>query len=174
MSAAALPHQRLRTATVASHESVDAAFGCFDLADPGSYAAFLTAHARALRAVETVLTGDPELPSFQARAPLLLDDLARLGHTAPKALPFDRPATLAGRFGALYVMEGSRLGGALLARRVGKELPTAYLSATHPPGAWRVLLAEFDRLAIAGGADWEAEALSSARQTFAIYGRSAG
>lgn len=68
------------------------------------------------------------------RAGAVAADLAAIGEAPPPPLaapPLDTPAA---RWGAAYVVEGSRLGGALLARSVPDNLPKSYLGSTQPPG----------------------------------------
>ena len=79
----------------------------------------------------------------------------------------------AGRWGALYVIEGSRLGGQLLARSVPTGLPVAYLSSRHRPGEWRALLAAIEARGSEGGEAWRAAAVAGAQATFALYGEAA-
>jgi heme oxygenase len=163
--------QQVRAATAADHDAVDAAFGEADLADRDSYGRFLTAHALALPAVEGALVGVGGLPELRPRAPLIADDLSALGFAVPTPLDFAAPKTSAAAFGMAYVIEGSRLGGGMLAKRVGGDLPTAYLSATHLSGEWRGFLAALDQAA--GGEDWIAEMIAAARATFDLYRRAA-
>jgi heme oxygenase len=162
-------HTALRAATAVDHAAVDAAFGAFDLSDHDGYVAFLTAHARALPAVEAALAAAGET-GFRPRARLIAQDLAALGAKLPDMLPLAPPANPAARAGMLYVIEGSRLGGGLLARQVPAGLPAAYLSATHLPGEWRALLARLD---VDGDRAAAAEAIESARTVFDLYKRAA-
>lgn len=112
-------HRQLRTATDSLHQQVDAQAGEFDLATPGGQSAFLQMMVRGLSAVEPALDrgGVAEaFPSWPARRRL---EVAReeLGKGA-KSSP-ERPleyADEAEMWGALYVLEGSRLGSRLLAR----------------------------------------------------------
>lgn len=159
--------QQLRAATAADHDSVDAAFGGFDLADRADYGRFLTAHGRALPAVEAALRGAAGLPELRPRAPLIARDLAALGLAMPTPLPFSLAPSLATQFGAAYVIEGSRLGGGVLVRQVDPALPRAYLSATHLAGEWRAFLAGLERAA--EGPHWIAAAIMAASATFALY-----
>src|ERR1700712_3441546 len=105
----------LRHATATDHEIVDAAFGRFDLASPASYAEFLTAHARVLGPLESAVAG--LWPLWQPRFPFLTADLHDLKHEIPagNAVPSFSDAE---KWGVLYVLEGSRLGGGILAGRV--------------------------------------------------------
>lgn len=108
----------LREATGSDHDAVDAAFGGFDLKTRAGYAAFLIAHARALPAVEEALAAIPAFPAPRPRTDLLAVDLAALGEPMPDPLPFALTDHGAAAWGTLYVIEGSRLGGIMLARSV--------------------------------------------------------
>ena len=162
--------RRIRAETAAAHDAVDAAYTRYDLADPTSYRAFLEAHARALPAVETALAA-ASLPAWRERTTALAADLAALGAAWPAPLPLDPPASDAAAWGMLYVIEGSRLGGAMLERRVGEGLPRAYLAARHGSGEWRALLAALDAAAV--DEPWIDRAIAAARDVFALYGRAA-
>ncbi|QIG79227.1 biliverdin-producing heme oxygenase [Stakelama tenebrarum] len=48
--------------------------------------------------------------------------------------------------GTLYVLEGSRLGGRFLARRLPPDFPRRYLDADQPADKWRKFLEKFDAL----------------------------
>ncbi|MGN6270316.1 MAG: biliverdin-producing heme oxygenase [Sphingomonas sp.] len=159
----------MRNATAQDHQAVDNAFGRFDLSVRDGYVAFLTAQSRALLALEAMLW---QLPGWRPRGGLIADDLAELGEATPRTLPFAAPATAAEAWGMLYVIEGSRLGGAILAKQVGAGLPTHYLGAVHGNGEWRAFR---DRLDAAeaedarGGDHWRDEALSGAQAAFALF-----
>lgn len=165
-------HQRhpirffLRDGTATWHERVDAAFAGHDLTDGDSYRAFLTAHARVVLPLEAVLDETALWPEWQARGDLLRADLAALGGAVPPALPV-AAGSAAARWGLLYVLEGSRLGGAMLARQVGAGLPTGYLSAAHRDGSWGRFGDAIE--AAAGDADWRADALEGAIRGFTLF-----
>lgn len=89
----------------------------------------------------------------------------------PEPLPFDLADDGAARWGALYVTEGSRLGGVMLARQVGQGLPRAYLQSGFGPGEWRDFRHALD--AAAGDDAWIDHAVAAAEQVFALYGRAA-
>lgn len=163
----------LRDATGAAHEAVDAAFGAHDLASPGAYRRFLLAHGRALPAAERVMAALPFARTLPTRAASLAADLAELGVAVPDPLPFapgDDAATL---WGVLYVVEGSRLGGAMLARQVPPALPGRYLGAVHASGQWRAIRAALDSAAAGEDADWTARMIAGALATFALYAAAA-
>ena len=140
----------LRHGTALDHERLDALFGGFRLGDPADYRAFLTAHAMALPAIEQALDTAgfaDQLDDWprRRRSDAVVADLAALG--APVPTPFAAPllATPAAQWGAAYVVEGSRLGGALLARSVPEDLPRSYLGTPQAPGAWRMFLDSLDK-----------------------------
>lgn len=170
----------LRAATAADHAHVDARFGALRLDDAAEYRVMLQAHARALPAVEAALAegaGAATLPDWRPRALSLAADLTDLEVVPSPPLPFAEFDTSergdGARWGALYVLEGSRLGGQLLARGVAADLPHRYLSARHLPGEWRALLAAFDARAAAASPAWREGALEGARATFALYATAA-
>lgn len=163
----------LRDATGAAHDVVDAAFGAHDLASPEAYRRFLLAHARALPAAERVMAALPFARTLPTRAALLAADLAELGVGVPDPLPFTPGEDAGTLWGVLYVVEGSRLGGAMLARQVPSELPGRYLGAVHSPGQWRAIRAALDEAAAGKGADWTARMIAGALATFALYAAAA-
>ena len=145
---------------------MDAAFAGHDLADRDSYGAFLIAHARALLPLESALDGAALWPEWQPRGDLLRADLATLGLDVPPAMAVE-PGSVAARWGLLYVLEGSRLGGAMLARLVGAGLPVAYLAAAHRDGSWGRFGDAIE--SAAGDADWRAAALDGAVRGFTLF-----
>ena len=163
------PVAALREATRGAHEAVDAAFGGYDLADADGYRAFLTAHARALPVAEARMQS---LPFVTMRTPLLAADLADLDVAMPAPLPLDA-VDEAGAWGALYVVEGSRLGGAMLARGVPAGWPSRYLGAVHPPGQWRALRAAIDDAGNGRDAGWHTRMIAGALAVFDLYARAA-
>ena len=165
--------QRLRRDTAGHHHVVDTLYGGFALDDTASYGRFLLAHARALPAVEAALAGYGNLPAWRPRTGLIAQDLAALRLTMPMPAPFALTDEAA-RWGALYVIEGSRLGGTLLARSVPAGLPSAYLSARHEPGEWRSLLVALEARGTADGEAWQQAALTGANACFALYAAVAG
>jgi heme oxygenase (biliverdin-IX-beta and delta-forming) len=157
----------LRAATRADHDAVDAGFGHFALGTVDGYRDFLTAHARILPLAERLIQPQALVDGWTGRTRALLADLAALGGAVPDELDFALPEGQAARWGALYVMEGSRLGGAVLAKSVPDQLPAAYLGARHAPGGWRALLVKLDE-ADAGPA-WRKQAVAGARALFGAY-----
>ncbi len=138
----------LRAATQAAHARLDTVFSRYDLACPAGYRRFLLAQAAVVPSLEAALDGAldgagarrvlPDWPE-RRRSAALLADLATLGVARPPALRAPAPGGPGWVLGALYVLEGSRLGAKMLRRRVmsgGDVLccaATAYL--THEPGS---------------------------------------
>ena len=164
----------LRDATAEWHERVDAVFSHPDLSDRHAYGRFLSAQAAAHLPVEQALEagGIGEVVADWAdrrRADLIRADIEALELCLPS---LEAPPVLDGApalLGAAYVLEGSRLGGALLARSVGAGLPALFLSAGRP-AAWRDFVAILDaRLLTREDID---VAISAACDVFALFERS--
>lgn len=144
MSSLSSARGALRTATAAYHDRVDALFSRMDLTDRDDYARFLQAQAAAHLPAEAALTRAgaaalvPDWAS-RCRAALLIADLAELGVAVPDDAAQIAFADDAAVLGGVYVLEGSRLGGAMLARAVPPAFPRAFL-ASNQSGNWRGLL----------------------------------
>ncbi|MFS8145075.1 biliverdin-producing heme oxygenase [Rhizobium sp. BR 249] len=159
----------LRAQTADCHAEVDKLFGTFDLSIPGQYRTFLRAHARVVPAAENALEDAgiirllPDWPE-RKRTQLLFADIHELGDRLPELLP---PPALHGEaalWGALYVLEGSKLGGAVLTRSVPDHLPSRYLTPQAPKGAMRTFMDRLD----ASGVD-DSAAISAARGIFDLF-----
>ncbi|HKY82465.1 MAG TPA: biliverdin-producing heme oxygenase [Sphingobium sp.] len=159
--------QALREATMANHQHVDDLFSGFSLDTAAGYGAFLRAHARAIAPLEAVAR--PDAP----RLPMLVEDLEALGEALPAPLPMAGHGGEAFRWGALYALEGSRLGGAMLERRVAPGLPRAYLSAVHGRGGWLAFQQSLDAAAENGGDAWVDDAIQGAEAAFALFAAAA-
>lgn len=166
------PHSALRHATQDWHARLDALFAGFDLAHHGDYGAFLQAHAAAALPVESALdhagvsTLLPDWP-LRGRSALLVSDLAALGLKVPEdfsPLAFETKGAL---WGAAYVLEGSRLGGTVLAKRLALGLPRQYLTAAQPSSAWPQFLKQLDA-ALQSPLQLE-HAVAAAQDTFALF-----
>lgn len=134
----------LRSETRRDHERVDAIFSKLDLADPLQYRRFLAAQAGPFLAVEEALdrAGIGKLVEdwpARRRSIFLQADLDELGLSATAETPPSLPDT-ASQLGALYVLEGSRLGGAVLKRDLPLSSPRRFLDAKAPKGSWPKLL----------------------------------
>jgi heme oxygenase len=165
-------HRALRAGTRVAHEQLDGLFAGFDLADRASYAAFLLAHADALVPGEAWLDANgagrvtADWPD-RRRAGALAADLAALGEALPSGEPFAAAADPASVAGVLYVIEGSRLGGRMLARGVAPGLAHTYLDAGRGQPSWPALLATLDRVI----GDDAAPAVAAATAVFARFER---
>lgn len=145
------PRLLLRTATAPAHQRVDAAFGGFDLATRDGYTAFLRAQAEAFLPVEAAIDRTIALAAGliddwpqRRRGDALRADLADLGHQPAAIAAVPDIASRDALLGAIYVLEGSRLGGTMLARRVPPGLPRRFLAATDPDH-WRQLIQILNR-----------------------------
>lgn len=163
----------LRSRTSADHHRVDAAFSAYRLTNKGSYLRFLLAHARALVTAETYLARAAQIPAWRSRTALLQADLVALGSTMPDPLPLLVPARSESDWGIFYVLEGSRLGGGLLATLVPDRFPTGYLGAVHEPGEWRSAKEAIDAAGATESADWVNHAAIGAVACFDLYWRAA-
>ena len=155
--------QALRDATMADHQHVDELYSNFSLGSPAEYGAFLKAHARALMPLEQL--AQPDSP----RLPQLVEDLEVLGESIPEPLAAQGEVNDAFRWGALYALEGSRLGGAMLERQVAPGLPRAYLKAGHQKGSWIAFQQALDAAAEGGGQEWIDSAVQGAETAFALF-----
>lgn len=163
----------LRAGTSDCHADVDQIFGRFGLGREAEYRAFLSAHARAVPAVEIALEKagiERLIPDWseRRRRGLLSDDLSAMNVPLPPALDAPPMQDDAALLGAVYVLEGSKLGGAMLAKAVGKGLPSAYLSPFGPKGGMKAFMDMLDN----AGAD-EAGAVEAARAVFALFRKAA-
>jgi heme oxygenase len=165
-------HEALRAGTAADHERLDALFGRFRLADAVDYRAFLTAQGVAgpvgARARDDAGFGARLADwSTRHRSAAIAADLAALGWPMPVPLVAPSLGTPAAQWGAAYVVEGSRLGGAMLARGVAEGLPKSYLGTPQAPGAWRHFLARLDEQL--RSPEEVAAATLAAQATFALF-----
>ena len=119
---------RLREATKSAHRALDHHPLLASLARDGltlaTYARALAALHAPHAALEALLAAAIPAADFPPRHHDLATDLAELG-VAPYPLYADLPAApdAARRIGVLYVIEGSNLGGAVIARRLAETLP---------------------------------------------------
>jgi heme oxygenase len=141
--------QALRAGTASEHERVDRLFSRFDLSRIEDYRLFLSAQAAAHLPVEAALdtAGAERIVEdwpTRRRAALLLADLEELGLPQPRPMEAPELKDDAAILGAIYVLEGSRLGGAMLKRSLPDIAPKRFLGATQAPGNWRKLLESLD------------------------------
>lgn len=125
----------LREATSAAHARLDAVAEGLDLSDSTVYGRFLMAQAGPVFALEEALEAAGVAEAVhdwprRSRRTALHHDLDALGLHVPAA-----SARVSEVFGALYVLEGSRLGAAALSRRVS-GLPDHFLRHGEGERLW--------------------------------------
>lgn len=171
MSDASTARQALRSATAVHHERVDRAYGRFDLSDKRQYRRFLEAQAAGLLPAERAIDLSdvhailPDWPE-RRRGHLLRADLSALGAPARAcegALGF---ATAEEVLGAVYVLEGSRLGGGVLARSVPSHFPAQFLSGADGR-RWRALIEILERVLVSERQ--RKSAIGAACRVFALF-----
>lgn len=134
----------IREATRSAHDRVDALYGAFDLSTRTGYASFLRAQAYAFLPVEREISNAADLPGVlsdwdrRSRGDLLINDLCALGIESPETGRWETEGDEAHLLGAAYVLEGSRLGGRVLAATVQPGLPASFL-APGDSTLWRAL-----------------------------------
>lgn len=167
--------EQLKAATQAAHDRVDAAFD-HELANPITYVAFLTAQASAYLPVEQALSDGGAARLIEdwdehRRAPLLAADLATLDCAPADLIAPPEYRGEAAVVGGLYVLEGSRMGAAVLLRRVLPGLPTTFLAARAVTGHWTRFIASLDQLLYSP--QRVDAAIQSASATFACFEQAA-
>jgi heme oxygenase len=168
----------LRAATIDLHAAVDARFSRGWNRDAKGYAAFLVALARVVipleRALETAGVAKL-LPDWadRRRSDALAEDLASLDEPL-SPIHVEPLAGEAQMFGALYVLEGSRLGGKLLLKRALEHpdervrAATRYLSHGADRNLWPSFVQRLD--ASAAVAEAPDDAVAAARWAFMLFG----
>jgi heme oxygenase len=173
--------QRLRTATAGAHARLDSQLGALALDRLPDYRRFLETSAAALLPLEMALDRSgvtrlfPDWPA-RSRRDAILADLARVdGQATP--LPVPEPFDLGGVLGAMYVLEGSRLGAKMLSAIVTKSPDprvagaTAYLRHGEGQHLWRSFLAALETHAAALPDD--RSAIRGARLAFDLFAEAA-
>ncbi|MFN3884508.1 MAG: biliverdin-producing heme oxygenase [Rhodocyclaceae bacterium] len=135
----------LRAATKADHHALDHHPLLAPLVRPGltlaDYGRALAALHGPQAALEALLAGFAPAKDFPPRLPVLEADLAALG-LPPQPLRAAPPAADddSSRIGLMYVLEGSNLGGAVIARQLARYLPRtpcAFFSGGGGEERWR-------------------------------------
>jgi heme oxygenase len=161
----------MRSATADCHRRVDEIFSAADLSEASSYGDFLRAQAAAFLPAEDALAAAGAADLFadwpsRRRGALLIADIEALGIETPD--PVGRPSivTPVQALGALYVLEGSRLGGALLKRSVPSNLQSDFLGGMCSK-SWQSLLATMEDML--DTSDKLAAATDAARRIFGLF-----
>ena len=179
----------LRDATHAAHVVLESRLDLMSSTEAQMRTALVRFEAfhRAWEPHVAALLGDEAFLAPRRRVTLLQGDLATLGEAAratgvPDLSFLDTPAAA---WGSVYVMEGSTLGGRVIAKALSREAwwPAEGLTYFHPPGrgtaeVWRETMAALeahddDRDALLAGAsatfhalaDWMAPAPDGALTT---------
>lgn len=118
----------LMTQTHDLHQMLDRGIGAFG--DASAYGAFLSGSHAFRAALEPQLARGTDW-RIQPLAPLIAQDLADLGQPVPRAVGTVVLRDPAAQAAACYVLEGSALGGRLIARRAAALGFTARHGARH-------------------------------------------
>ncbi|MGE3334113.1 MAG: biliverdin-producing heme oxygenase [Rhodospirillaceae bacterium] len=129
----------VRTATAIDHKRTEESFAVALSRLPSSYGAYLRIHAAAFPAVGRALSAELDWSPWQDRWNDLQDDLRSLGLQAPTAHDVARAASPAEALGMVYVLEGSRMGSAIILKSIPDALPAAYLRGAINVEPWRRL-----------------------------------
>jgi heme oxygenase (biliverdin-IX-beta and delta-forming) len=172
---------RLKQATAEAHRDLDAGLGVLDLNRLQGYRRFLEINAAALLPLESALETSGVAGIFadwprRARRSAITADLLKVRGSA---LPLEGLPTLSRKtmFGALYVLEGSRLGAKFLLRTVAASadpvIPSATAYLNHGAGQhlWQSFLRALEREPFSL-AD-EADVMMGAGLAFSMFARSA-
>lgn len=167
----------LKRATRDVHDRLDAILSSYRLDQRDDYGAFLGAQAGAFLPVERALTAASASRLIEGwnealRGRLLLDDLAALGCSDIREVTAPTYVSDADLLGGIYVLEGSRMGAAVLLRDVPAGFPRAFLAARSPAGRWGAFVATLERKLVSPVEIEQAK--DSARRTFACFEQSAG
>lgn len=178
-------HRLLKLSTQRCHDRVDHAFERFDLKTASGYRGFLQAHGHVVPQCEHHLADasiHDRFPGWMGtmRTQELFQDMDVLSLARPSepVVPIGSGyrASDAYLIGLMYVLEGSRLGGRVLAKRVEENEDALSRSATrylrHDGGvSWRSFL---DRLAaFQFTADQTEICVNSAVETYGLFERAA-
>jgi heme oxygenase len=172
---------RLRDATADAHARLDAQLGALDLGGRDGYRVFLEANAAALLPLEDALeqAGVARLfPDWTSRSrrDAIRADLARMGGTTRPLAVAPLP-DIGSVLGTMYVLEGSRLGAAVLLKQVAASPDPAVAGATaylaHGAGErlWPSFLALLEQHGARLG--YAAGVIDGANQAFALFAAAA-
>jgi heme oxygenase (biliverdin-IX-beta and delta-forming) len=173
--------ERLKRATTPAHHALDIRFSAFDLTTRSGYLRFLEASAAAVAPLEEALERAGVLMMFEdwpqrSRRAAIAADIDCLGG-AIRPLPDIGALTRNQVIGALYVLEGSRLGARYLLKKVlGSAGPpiagaTRYLRHGADQHLWRSFLEALAREIVAPGE--EADIVAGAHRAFAVFAAAA-
>ena len=168
----------LRASTADLHADVDALFAPLVARGVAGYRAFLLRSAAALLPLERALEGArveafcPDWP-MRRRSSALRADLADLSLSEPDHVPIPNMRGPAFMLGALYVLEGSRLGAHALLKDALKTLPdeahaaTRYLAHGRGQPLWPTFLQQIE--ASVAARESVGEVVAGARVAFGVF-----
>ena len=162
--------RRLRDSTREQHRTLDTALSRYDLSERKDYEVFLRIHWCALTELRSQWRNQDDA-EFTRLLSMLENDLG-CNSAAPNdsrsGCARERPPAEA--VGVSYVIRGSRLGAALLRRRVRGNFPADYLSAQLVL-PWRGFLEELEAYALSARPTEINEVIFGARTAFGVYSR---
>jgi heme oxygenase len=167
----------LRAATAQDHAQLDARLSALDWGSVPDYRYFLEASAAALLPVEAALVDANVigiLPDWERRSrrSAILRDLEYIGGCLPPLAAQPRLG-FEGVLGATYVLEGSRLGGAVLLERIAEAgdstilCATSYLSHGSGQRFWPTFVDRLEKHA--AQIESRTAVVVAARQTFKLF-----
>jgi heme oxygenase len=158
----------LRAATWDKHTAIDRTMSGFDLTKPDEYRDFLNIHRSALRHLEADWR-EEDRADFLALTLCLEDDLNIPGSPLPPLRMLPRtPLNIGNKLGAAYVIRGSRLGSAILRRRVPPQFPAAYLNYV-PTLSWVQFLQELEQSAMHSPLGASVDVIGGALLAFEVF-----
>lgn len=160
-------HEQLRSSTHHLHERLDSEFDFNTISNAEGYSAFLLANwpCAAIEAALEMAGIQQVLPDWdqRRRGKVLADDLAQFGISPPQTGPLAINSDFGTLLGWSYVLEGSRLGAAMILRtidRPGQQVTWATHFLRHGAGeqlwqSYKVALSRIDAdpLAISNACD---------------------
>src|SRR5262245_3432754 len=177
-----LMHAEVRQATRAQHEELERRLALSaETITLDGYRRFLQMTAAVVIPLEPSLAstlGDLFRVEGTSRAERLTRDLTALGlqHEGSSSIPMPDVSSHAGALGAAYVLQGSLLGGAVIARMLGERLgqsnaALSYLTlyGSDLGGAWRRFTTALDTFGATAPAAARAETVAAAISTFASF-----
>lgn len=135
------PLDAVRAATAANHRRAEQSFAALIEAFPISYGRYLRAHASAFPAVGRAIAAAMEWQPWEARWRDLLQDLSQLGLTAPEPVAVAVAGSTDEALGMAYVLEGSRMGSAIILKAMPDQAATSYLRGGLDTAPWKQLKA---------------------------------
>jgi heme oxygenase (biliverdin-IX-beta and delta-forming) len=158
---------RLRQSTREDHTQVDGLLSALNLGSPKDYVRFLGIHAAALSQLgsRTSLTDRADMAALMS---CLASDLDFYGARQPRAATGVSGDSPARQLGISYVIRGSRLGAAVLARRVAADAPSAYL-AYRSSTTWASFVLSLEAFARSHPPESEQEVIEGAKAAFGVF-----